>query len=134
MTRVLGFIGMAFSIGLKRRISLDIKTGVDAKDYTEVAKAEQLKPLELELRKMQDTVNSVLVEMMYFRAREEAMRDTNGTCCGVGGSFEGLTLEIPESTNFRVQWFSIFVVLVLVGLGALQILYMKRYFRSKKLI
>jgi len=83
---------MAFSVGLKRRVELEIKTGVDAKDYSEVAKAEQLKPLELELRKMQDSVNAILVEMLYMRGREETMRNTNGTCscscCSLIGAFQ----------------------------------------------
>ena len=69
---------MAYSAGLKRRVQLEIKTGVDAKDYTEIAKVEHLKPIELELRKMEDTVSTIHAEMLYMRAREEAMRNTNG--------------------------------------------------------
>lgn len=108
--------GMAYSQGLKRRIQLDVKTGVDAKDYSEIAKVEHLKPIELELRKMEDTVSTIHAEMLYMRAREEAMRNTN------------------ESTNARVVWYSVLGLITSIVLGVFQVYYLKRYFHSKKLI
>lgn len=40
----------------------------------------------------------------------------------------------PDSTSSRVIWFSVVSMLVLVALNAGQILYLKKFFRSKKLI
>lgn len=37
--------------GQDREVSLDMKRGVEAKNYEAIAKAEQLKPLEVELRR-----------------------------------------------------------------------------------
>lgn len=51
-----------------------------------------------------------------MRQREEEMRDTN------------------ESTNSRVLYFSIFSMLCLLGLATWQVLYLRKYFKSKKLI
>lgn len=68
----------AFPDGQPKRISIEYKVGVDARDYSEVAKKEHLKPLELELRKLEDKAEEIHREMSYQRAREENMRDTNG--------------------------------------------------------
>ncbi|CAH0478303.1 unnamed protein product [Peronospora belbahrii] len=98
------------------RVLLDFKHGVEAKDYTEVAKREHLMPVEKELRKMEDAVDEIHREMLYMREREAMMRNTN------------------ESTNSRVLWFSFISILVLVGMGVWQVLYLKKFFKSKKLI
>jgi len=98
------------------RTSLDFKHGVEAKDYSDIAKREHLMPVEKELRKMEDTVDEIHREMLYMREREAAMRNTN------------------ESTNSRVLWFSTFSILVLLGMGIWQVIYLKKFFKSKKLI
>ena len=54
--------------------------------------------------------------MDYLRAREQKLRDTN------------------ESTNERVKWFGYLTMLMLVSLGAWQVVYLRSYFRSKHLI
>jgi hypothetical protein len=46
-----------------------------------VAKKENLKPLELELRRLEDLVVSIHDNMEYMKTREEAMRNTNGRTC-----------------------------------------------------
>ncbi|KAG2529719.1 hypothetical protein JM18_002698 [Phytophthora kernoviae] len=86
------------------RVMMDFKHGVEAKDYTEVAKREHLMPVEKELRKMEDTVDEIHREMLYMREREAMMRNTN------------------ESTNSRVLWFSFFSIVVLLGMGVWQVM------------
>jgi len=63
----------------KRTVVLQIKVGADAKDYDKVATEQALGPLELEMKKLEDTMVQLNKEMMFIRAREAAMRDTNGT-------------------------------------------------------
>jgi len=102
--------------GIEREIFLDVKTGVEAKNYDDLAKIEKLKPMELELKKLEDLSEAIVNDFAYMRAREEEMRDTN------------------ESTNSRVLYFSVFSMLCLIGLAAWQIFYLRRFFVSKKLI
>merc|ERR1739838_416966 len=102
--------------GQAREVSLIMKHGVEAKNYDDLAKAEKLKPMELELRRLEDLSEAIVNDFAYMRAREEEMRDTN------------------ESTNSRVFYFSIFSMLCLLGLACAQVLYLKKYFKSKKLI
>jgi hypothetical protein len=99
-----------------REVSLVVKRGVEAKDYAGLAKAEKLKPLEVELKRLEDLSESIVNDFAYMRAREEEMRDTN------------------ESTHSRVLYFSVFSMCCLLGLATWQVLYLRRYFKAKKLI
>ncbi|KAM3085836.1 vesicle coat component [Clarireedia jacksonii] len=99
-----------------RHIELDIDIGADAKDWSAVQATEKLKPVETELRRIEEMVQEIVAEMDYLRQREQKLRDTN------------------ESTNNRVKWFAFGTMGMLVSLGAWQIVYLRAYFRSKHLI
>ncbi|XP_073443719.1 transmembrane emp24 domain-containing protein 10 [Dendrobates tinctorius] len=97
-------------------VVLNMKHGVEAKNYEEIAKVEKLKPLEVELRRLEDLSESIVNDFAYMKKREEEMRDTN------------------ESTNVRVLYFSIFSMCCLMGLATWQVFYLRRFFKAKKLI
>jgi len=99
-----------------RTIELDIDIGADAKDWSAIQAGEKLKPVEAELRRIEEVVGEIVTEMDYLRTREQKLRDTN------------------ESTNERVKWFAFGTMGMLVGLGAWQVVYLRAYFRSKHLI
>jgi len=99
-----------------REVFLEVKTGVEAKNYDDLQKTEKLKPMELELKKLEDLSEAIVNDFAYMRGREEEMRDTN------------------ESTSDRVLYFSIFSMLCLIGLAVWQIFYLRRFFVAKKLI
>uniref|UniRef100_A0A915PLT4 Uncharacterized protein n=1 Tax=Setaria digitata TaxID=48799 RepID=A0A915PLT4_9BILA len=88
--------------GGNREVYLEMKRGVEAKNYNAVAEAEQLKPLEVELRRLEDLSDSIVQDFAYMRQREEEMRSTN------------------ESTNSRVLYLSIFSMLCLLSLAIWQ--------------
>eukprot|EP00037_Helgoeca_nana_P007803 m.70590 g.70590 ORF g.70590 m.70590 type:complete len:215 (+) comp18527_c0_seq1:28-672(+) len=102
--------------GATRDATLVIKTGVEAKSYDNIAKAEKLKPMEMELRRLEDLSESIVSNFARMKQREEEHRDTN------------------ESTNERVLHMSALSMMFLVGLAVWQVLYLKSYFKSKKLI
>ena len=97
-------------------ISLDLKHGIETKAYEQIAEAEKLKPMEVELKKLEDLAESIVKDFMYMKAAEEEMRDTN------------------ESTHSRVLYFSLFSVFCLLGLACWQVLYLRQYFKRQKLI
>ncbi|KAG5950375.1 vesicle coat component [Claviceps sorghi] len=99
-----------------RDIELDVDIGADAKDWSAIQATEKLKPLEAQLRKLEEQAEEVVRDMDYLRARELKLRDTN------------------ESTNDRVKWFGITTTWILIGLWVWQIMYLRAYFRSKHLI
>jgi len=94
-----------------RHIELDIDIGADAKDWSAVQATEKLKPVETELRRIEEMVAEIVAEMDYLRSREQKLRDTN------------------ESTNNRVKWFAFSTMGMLVALGAWQVVYLRAYFR-----
>jgi len=102
--------------GLTRSIELDVDIGADARDWSAIQAAEKLKPVEIELRRIEEVVSEIVNQMEYLRTREQKLRDTN------------------ESTNERVKYFALAVMATLVGLGAWQVVYLRAYFRSKHLI
>ncbi|QPH04329.1 vesicle coat component [Epichloe festucae Fl1] len=99
-----------------RHIELDIDIGADAKDWSAIQATEKLKPMEAELRRVEELAEEIVHEMDYLRVREQKLRDTN------------------ESTNNRVKWFGVTTTWILIGLWAWQIMYLRAYFRSKHLI
>ncbi|KAI8144397.1 emp24/gp25L/p24 family/GOLD-domain-containing protein [Fennellomyces sp. T-0311] len=99
-----------------RPVEVNFNVGAEAVDFETLAKKEKLGPLELELRKLETVVKEIVSEMTYLKRREARMRDTN------------------ESTNERVKWFSLLSLFTLVTLGIWQILYLRRFFRRKRLI
>lgn len=94
-----------------RHIELDIDIGADARDWSAIQAQEKLKPVETELRRVEELVAEIVAEMDYLRTREVKLRDTN------------------ESTNERVKWFAYGTMGMLVGLGAWQVVYLRAYFR-----
>jgi hypothetical protein len=94
-----------------REVELDIEIGADARDWNSIQAQEKLKPVETDLRRIEELVSEIVTEMDYLRTREQKLRDTN------------------ESTNERVKWFAFGTMGMLVGLGAWQVVYLRAYFR-----
>ncbi|KAL4787709.1 WD40 repeat-like protein [Aspergillus varians] len=94
-----------------RAIELDVDIGADARDWSSIQAQEKLKPIETDLRRIEEIVAEVVSDMEYLRAREHKLRDTN------------------ESTNERVKWFAFGTMGMLVGLGVWQVVYLRAYFR-----
>lgn len=95
-----------------RHVELDVDIGADAKDWSAIQATEKLKPVEADLRRMEEMVAEIVSEMDYLRTREQKLRDTN------------------ESTNNRVKWFGFGTTFLLIALWVWQVLYLRAYFRS----
>uniref|UniRef100_G1Q358 GOLD domain-containing protein n=1 Tax=Myotis lucifugus TaxID=59463 RepID=G1Q358_MYOLU len=96
---------------------LDMKHGVEAKNYEEIAKVEKLKPLKVRLRCLEDLSESIVNDFAYMKKQEE-MRDTN------------------EATNAQVLYFSIFSMFCLIGLATWQVFYLhtSRFISCKRVM
>lgn len=88
----------------------------DPVDEKTVFESSNLTPLAEQLAESIDSANSVLKEMRYMEARERRMRQT------------------ADSINSRVRYFSYVSVIVLIVVTYVQVTYLKRYFRKKKLL
>lgn len=97
-------------------VKMHLAAGAAAKDYSQVAKKEHLEPIQVSLRKVEESLRNYHSNVMYMREREESMRQTN------------------DSTAIRVIGFCLFNVVLMIGVGGWQMLYFKQFFRSKKII
>eukprot|EP00418_Pyrodinium_bahamense_P087722 CAMPEP_0179076858 /NCGR_PEP_ID=MMETSP0796-20121207/34319_1 /TAXON_ID=73915 /ORGANISM="Pyrodinium bahamense, Strain pbaha01" /LENGTH=198 /DNA_ID=CAMNT_0020774127 /DNA_START=136 /DNA_END=732 /DNA_ORIENTATION=- len=97
-------------------VFMTVLAGPEAKDYSKLAKKEHLEDTQIALRRVEESLRNYHSNVLYARAREERMRQTN------------------DSTAFRVICFCLFNVVLMIGVGGWQMLYFKRFFRSKKII
>lgn len=108
--------GMKYQEGMSRKINMEIKTGTENEDYTKLATKEHLKPLEINLRIMEDTVRSIHGEYIYYKEREVSLRNTN------------------EYINTRASWARIVMITAVVIFGWFQVRHLKGVFRKKRMI
>ncbi|KAE8659498.1 Transmembrane emp24 domain-containing protein p24delta7 [Hibiscus syriacus] len=94
------------------RITIDFgwKTGIAAKDWSLVAKKGQVDMMELELKKLYDTVTDIHEEMFYLREREEEMQHLN------------------SETNSKMTTLGFFSIVVCLSVAGLQIWHLKTFF------
>eukprot|EP00755_Sulcionema_specki_P005778 Sspe_Gene.33703::Locus_16430_Transcript_1_1_Confidence_1.000_Length_829::g.33703::m.33703/K20352/TMED10, ERV25; p24 family protein delta-1 len=108
--------GVPFNPTMKRDITFELLEGAGTRDYSEVARVEHLKPIEVNLRMMEDTVHEIHLEYQTFKENEQAMR------------------EISESTNSRAMWITMISMTSFFLFGAWQVRHLKAFFRKQKMI
>jgi len=89
---------------------------VKAKDYSSIAKKEHLKPIETELRKMNDVARETLKYYENIRDSEEKIYSDTA------------------STNTRTIVYGIIMTLILITLSLFQMYQLKSFFKKKKII
>ncbi|KAG5513443.1 hypothetical protein PMAC_001507 [Pneumocystis sp. 'macacae'] len=99
-----------------RSIELDISKGTDALNWEDIEVQRHLRPIEVELLKIEGISREIANEMEYLQVREQKMRDIN------------------ESTNDRVKFYGLGFMISLVILGVCEIIYIRRFFQRKHLI
>lgn len=97
-------------------IEFEWKTGVAAKDWSKIAKKEQVEVMEIEMKKLLDTVTSINEEMFHLRVREEEMQQLN------------------QSTNSKMAGLSFLSLVVCLSVAGLQLWHLKSHFERKKLL
>jgi len=99
-------------------VDLDYKIGSSQQNNIDkdLAKKESLKPMESKLKQLETTANSIFNEMKTLQLKEEKMR------------------EINESTSKKVIGFSIASTVLLLILKGFEIIYLRNYFKSRRMI
>tara|TARA_B110000208_G_C11777296_1_gene432537 strand:+ start:2000 stop:2608 length:609 start_codon:yes stop_codon:yes gene_type:complete len=98
------------------RVSFTFASGVEATNYAAVKEREHLKPLELELRRLDDALKAVHSEMLFQRGRELEMRAAN------------------EAINVTAKRFSTFSMGVLLTVAIWQVFHFRGFLKKKKYI
>jgi len=99
-----------------RRITFTAEEGWVSLDDKETVEKGELKPVEYLFRSIEDKMDFLRRELKESRRRETENHYT------------------LLSTNWRIPTLSSFTVILLIGCGILQILYLRSYFRKKKII
>jgi hypothetical protein len=108
--------GARYQEGMKRVVNVEFQTGTETKDYASLATRDHLKPMEVDLRVMEDVVRSLNTEYEYYKTMEAQMRDTN------------------EHMNAKIMWCTIAVMSLILSFSIWQVRHLKHYFRKKRMI
>lgn len=93
-----------------------LNSGLDAKDYSNLAKKMNLKPVEENVIKVDDYIKKIK------KTQEEIwVQDSH-------------KLELSRDFNRNLSWVSFFSILVVVSFGAFEYFIMRNYFKQKKMI
>ncbi|KAK1379536.1 Transmembrane emp24 domain-containing protein p24delta9 [Heracleum sosnowskyi] len=97
-------------------VDFEWKSGIAAKDWTNVAKKGSIDAMELEVKKLLETVTSVHEEMFYLREREQEMQKLN------------------TAINSSMSWLSLLSLLICFSVSGLHLWHLKSFFEKKKII
>lgn len=101
--------------GTMVEVRLSLKWKFDLFDE-KTAKQMMLEPIEAEFYQLEESIHRLSDEMNAFVENEEKLRDTN------------------ESTLDRIRLFAVFTVMILILSGMYQVVYLKKFFKTKKII
>jgi hypothetical protein len=94
----------------------DWRSGVSTKDWPSVAKKGKVDMMELELKKLEETIKNIHEEMFYLREREEEMQNLN------------------RRTNSSMAWLGFLSLGICLSVAGLQLWHLKTFFERKKLL
>lgn len=97
-------------------MKLKFTTGAEAQQASGGARKKNLKPLEVQVKHLEEVISGIRQDEVWMAAKQEKMR------------------KINDSTASRVLWFNILSLIVLVGAHVVKIWYLRRYFKQKKLV
>lgn len=97
-------------------VTVKFEYGARSSDYRDLAVQEKLKPIETQMRALEDVVRSIHTEYIYLKDKEAEMRSTN------------------ESMSRRMVWISITIMIFFGLFWVLQLRHLKQYFRKKRMI
>ena len=100
----------------KLEILFALKYGVGAKDYSSIARAKDLKPVDLALEKLSDRAKDMSHRISFSQSHENV--------------FESFL----DSVSSKVMIFSSIVIVIMILVGYMETLYLKNFMRRRKII
>ena len=97
-------------------IEFSLKYGVGAKDYSSIARAKDLKPVDLALEKLSDRAKDMSHRISFSQSHENV--------------FE----KFLDSISSKIMLFSFIVIGIMVVVGYMETLYLKNFMRRRKII
>ena len=97
-------------------VNFTLKYGVEAKDYSSVVRAKDLKPIDLALEKLSDRAKDVSRLISFSQSNEK--------------NFE----HILDNLSSKIMIFSLIVIFIMIFVGFLEFLYLKYFMKKRKII
>ena len=97
-------------------VEFSLKYGVGAKDYSSIARAKDLKPVDLALEKLSDRAKDMSHRISFSQSHENV--------------FE----KFLDSISSKIMLFSFIVIGIMVVVGYMETLYLKNFMRRRKII
>lgn len=101
---------------MNNKISFEFLTGVNAKDYSDIAKKSNLKPIELNLQKLEDMISYLIKELSTVMSSEER------------------ALALNDALSNKIILFSMLTLISMVAVGFIETFYIQRYLKNRKII
>ena len=98
------------------KLGVKLRAGVDARDWSKVAKKKHMKKIDVTLKKMENLMGQMHSKLGFIIKGEE------------------LKMYGVDEVSFKIVSFSIITLVVLFVLTCMQMYYMKRYLKIKKYI
>ena len=98
------------------QIEFEFLSGIQARDYTDIARESNLKPIENSVKKVEDTIN-LLIKDLNSVAKEEDR-----------------SLAVNDSISSNIISFSLITLVAIIIIGAVETLFLKRYLHKRKII
>lgn len=98
------------------KVDFEFLSGVNAKDYSDIAKKSNLKPIELNLQKLEDMISYLIHELSTIMAHEES------------------TLALNDALSNKIILFSMITLVSMIVVGLVETIYIQRFLRNRKLI
>jgi hypothetical protein len=98
------------------KINFEILTGIYAKDYSELAKKDSLKPIELNLQKLEDLISFLIHEFSTIM------------------SLENKGMSLRDAVSFKIVVFSIGFLILMSIVSVAEVYYIRQYFYKRKII
>jgi hypothetical protein len=108
--------GLYPSEGDHRAVRLNFNVGSDSVDYDTLASVKHMKPMEVDLRVVEDIVRNVHGQYEYFKVRELAMRDTS------------------EHMNTKITVMTIALMIGFALFAWWQLRHLTKYFKRKRML
>jgi len=97
------------------KVDFEFLTGIAAKDYSEVAKKSNLKPVELSLQKLEDMLTYLIKELTNVMSIEEN------------------AMAMNDSLSNKIILFSVLTLGSMIFVGLIETIYLKKFFHNKKI-
>ncbi|ONK62751.1 uncharacterized protein A4U43_C07F7760 [Asparagus officinalis] len=97
-------------------VDFEWKTGIAADEFNRVAKRRKIDAVETDLKKLENSVNLIYMEMRSLREREEE------------------SWKINVDTNSRMGMLSLLSLIICLGVAGLQMWHLKTFFTREKIL